>query len=111
MNPFAEQLKTMGLRAAAAQLDDLIAFATKRWGATEIFEHLAAVESQDRARRGLERRLSRSRLGRFKPMADYDWSWPTRIDRESVEAALRLEFLERPGPDDVEVPPRKRSRR
>jgi DNA replication protein DnaC len=98
MNPLAEQLKTMGLRAAAAQLDDLVALATKkRWGATEILEHLAVVESQDRARRSLERRLSRSRLGRFKPMADYDWSWPTRIDRESVEAALRLEFLERRG--------------
>jgi len=97
-NPLAEQLNAMGLRAAAAQLDDLIALATKkRWGATEILEHVAAVETQDRARRGLERRLSRSRLGRFKPMADYDWAWPSRIDREAVEAALRLEFLERRG--------------
>jgi DNA replication protein DnaC len=98
MNPLADQLKTMGLRGAAAQLDDLVALATKkRWGATEILEHLATLEAKDRARRGLERRFSRSRLGRFKPMADYDWSWPTRIDRDAVEAALRLEFLERRG--------------
>ena len=25
----------------------------------------------------------------FKSMADYDWSWPTRIDRDAIEAALR----------------------
>ena len=27
-------------------------------------------------------------------MADYEWSWPTRIDRDAIEAALRLEFLD-----------------
>jgi DNA replication protein DnaC len=98
MQPLAEQLKAMGLRGAAAQLDDLVAHATKkRWGPTEILEYLTTLEAQDRARRGLERRLSRSRLGRFKPMADYDWSWPKRIDRDAVEAALRLDFLERRG--------------
>jgi hypothetical protein len=31
-------------------------------------------EAQDRARRSLERRLGRSQLGRFKPMADFDWA-------------------------------------
>ncbi len=98
MNPLADQLKAMGLRFVAAQLDDLIALATKkRWGPTEILEHIATLEAQDRARRSLERRLSRSKLGRFKPIADYDWSWPKRIDRDAVEAALRLEFLERAG--------------
>jgi len=90
----SEQLTTLGLRAAAAQLDDLIAQATKhRWSPVQILEHVAAAEQEDRARRGLERRLARSRLGRFKPMADFDWSWPTRIDRDAVEAALRLDFL------------------
>jgi len=98
MNPLAEQLKAMGLRFVATQLDDLMALATKkRWGPTEILEHVVTLEAQDRARRSLERRLSRSKLGRFKPIADYDWSWPKRIDRDGIEAALRLEFLERAG--------------
>jgi DNA replication protein DnaC len=98
MNPLAEQLKAMGLRFVATQLDDLVALATKkRWGPTEILEHVVTLEAQDRARRSLERRLSRSKRGRFKPIADYDWSWPKRIDRDGIEAALRLEFLERAG--------------
>jgi len=92
--PLAEQLATLGLRATAAQLDDLVARATKhRWSATQLLEQVVQSEHDDRARRGLERRLSRSRLGRIPAMADFDWSWPTRIDRDAVEAALRLDFL------------------
>jgi DNA replication protein DnaC len=26
-------------------------------------------------------------------MTDFDWAWPTRIDRAAVDAALRLDFL------------------
>jgi hypothetical protein len=63
--------------------------------ATELLEHLADEEQKERGRGSLERRLSRSRLGRFKPMADYDWGWPRKIDCEAVESALRLDFLER----------------
>ena len=94
MTPLAEQLATLGLRATAASLDDVIALATKRrWSPMQLLEHLAETEQQDRTRRSLERRLARSRIGRFTPMADFDWTWPKRIDRAAVEAALRLDFL------------------
>lgn len=88
-----DQLRKLGLRCSAESFADIVALATKsRWGAQQILEHLARIELDDRARRGLERRLSRSRLGRFKPMVDFDWAWPKRIDRDAVDAALRLEF-------------------
>src|SRR5438067_747761 len=94
MNPLAQQLHALGFRGLVAQLDDVVALATKkRWGAVEIFEHVAQLETKDRAQRSLDRRLSRSKLGRFKPIVDFDWSWPKRVDREGVEAALKLEFL------------------
>jgi DNA replication protein DnaC len=95
MSELDERLRKLGLRATAEGLSDLIARATKdRWGAAQLLEHVADLEEQERARRSMERRLSRSRLGRFKPMADFDWNWPTSIERERVEAALRLDFLE-----------------
>jgi DNA replication protein DnaC len=98
MSHLHDQLRSVGLRAAAAQLNDLIALATKkRWGPTELLEHIVSLESQERGRRSLERRLQHAKIGRFKPVADYDWSWPKRIDRDAVESALRLEFLERAG--------------
>src|SRR5262249_51771788 len=94
MNDLPSRLRDLGLRAAATSLDDVVARATReRWSATQILEHVADLEDQDRAKRSLERRLSRSRIGRFKPIADFDWSWPKRIDRALVESTLRLGFL------------------
>ena len=92
--PLADALAALGLHHTAAQLDDLIARATtNRWGATQLLEHVVHTESDERARRGLERRLSRARLGRFKPMTDFDWTWPKKIDRDAVESSLRLDFV------------------
>ena len=94
MAPLAEHLAALGLRHTAEHLDDLVALATKRrWSPTQLLEHLVETEQQERTRRSLERRLARSRLGRFTPMSDFDWAWPKRIDRAAVEAALRLGFL------------------
>lgn len=94
MTPLAEQLAALGLRATAATLDDVVALATKRrWSPQQLLEHLATTEQQDRTRRSLERRLACARIGRFTPMADFDWGWPKRIDRGAVDAALRLDFL------------------
>jgi DNA replication protein DnaC len=90
----ADQLATLGLRYTAAHLDDVVALATKRrWSTTQLLEQLVESEQQERTRRSLERRLARSRIGRFTPMSDFDWAWPKRIDRPAVEAALRLDFL------------------
>ena len=88
------QLKQIGLRALPAQLDDFLARATKaRWSPRQIIEQLTLAENGERSRRSLERRLRRSGLKSFKPMAHFDWSWPTKMDRDIVERALSLDFL------------------
>ncbi len=90
-----DRLHDLGLRATSEQLSDLVARATKdRLGLTQCLELIVDVEEKDRSRRSLERRMQRSKLGRFKPIADFDWAWPTRIDRDRIESAMRLEFLE-----------------
>ena len=95
MSELGPTLHKLGFRHTAAHLDDVVARATKsRWSPTQILEHIAELETQDRARRSLERRLKRSKLGRFKTIADFDWSWPKKVDRDAIEAALRLDFLE-----------------
>ncbi len=50
-------------------------------------------EEQERARRSLERRIRDARLGNFKPLADFDWAWPKRIDRGALEELMALEFV------------------
>ena len=50
-------------------------------------------ESLERANRSLERRIREAHLGRFKPLADFDWSWPKECDRTAIEELMGLQFL------------------
>lgn len=65
-------------------------FRTEPW-----LEELVALEEEERARRSLARRLKSAHLGRFKPMADFDWNWPRKVDREHIEEVFTLRFLDR----------------
>src|SRR5277367_5888292 len=56
-------------------------------------EALIGWEEDERARRSLERRLQSAHIGRFKPLCDFDWNWPTAIDRGTFEALMSLDFL------------------
>jgi DNA replication protein DnaC len=88
------QLQQIGLRALPAQLDDFLAHAAKaRWSPYQVLEQMALAESTERSRRSLERRLRLSGIKRFKPMADFEWSWPAKIERDVIERALTLDFL------------------
>lgn len=94
----AAKLSELGLIWAADNLADLVALATKkRWGTVQLLEHIADRELAEKRRRSLERRLARSRIGRFRPMADFDWTWPKKINRKLVESALALDFLDNAG--------------
>lgn len=76
----------LGLHGLVARWDDL---AEAPW-VTE----LLAGEEAERKRRSLERRLKNARIGAFKSMADFDWSWPTKIPRDVVEELLSLRFID-----------------
>lgn len=78
----AEALKLHGLLSHWAEC------ANDGWIAS-----LIQWEEEERAHRSLERRMKGARLGRFKPLADFDWGWPTRCDRELINDLMRLDFL------------------
>jgi DNA replication protein DnaC len=54
---------------------------------------LIGWEEEERARRSLERRLQGAHIGRFKPIRDFEWDWPTAIDRAAFEALMTLDFI------------------
>jgi hypothetical protein len=56
-------------------------------------EPLISWEEAERARRSLERRLASAHIGRFKPLADFDWDWPEQCDRAAISELMSLEFL------------------
>jgi DNA replication protein DnaC len=87
-------LQRLGLSYTAETINDLIARATqKRWSPLVLLESLIQAELDERARRRLERRLRAARLGRFKPLADFEWDWPKQLHRATVERAFTLDFI------------------
>lgn len=79
-------------RAAALRLHGLLAHWPEIAHADWV-PQLLDWEEQERSRRSLERRLSDARVGRFKPLADFDWAWPTRCDRQAIEDLMSLSFM------------------
>ena len=90
----ALHLRHLGLKAAAESINDFLARATKsQWSAHMVLEELIRMERTDRDHRSLQRRLQFSRIGRFKVIADFDWNWPKKIDRDIIHRALTLDFI------------------
>lgn len=81
-----ERLRRLGLHGLLARWTEI---ADKPW-----LVELLAIEEDERQRRSLDRRLRNARIGAFKPMADFDWAWPKRIDRAAVEELFSLSFLD-----------------
>ena len=50
-------------------------------------------ELTERKQRSLERRLASAKLGRFKPLTEFDWQWPQKIDQQAVQRLMQLEFI------------------
>jgi DNA replication protein DnaC len=86
---FRERVQRLGLHGVLARWEG---WATQPW-----LQELVDAEEAQRKVRSLERRVRAAQIGRFKPLVDFDWHWPSRIDRELVEELFSLEFLKRFG--------------
>jgi DNA replication protein DnaC len=96
--PTMNGLDALRARAEALRLHGLLAHwhdvSPEIWAC---YQTLIEWEEEERARRTLEYRLKAAQLGRFKPICDFDWKWPKRIDRAIIEAQLSLEFIKEAG--------------
>lgn len=85
-NSLVDRARHLGLCGVVARWDELEG---KEW-----VEKLIEIEEVERGKRSLEMRIRKARLGRFKPMSDFDWTWPRRVDREGIEELFRFRFIE-----------------
>lgn len=90
----AAHLRNLQLYSTEASLDDFLARAIKhRWTAAVVVEELVRAEVRERERRSLETRRQKANVGAMKPIADFDWNWPKKIDRPVIERALSGEMV------------------
>ena len=84
------QATTLRLHGLLAHWSDVMAQPEQaRW-----VTQMLAWEGAERSRRSLERRLRDAHIGRFKPLADFDWSWPRQCERAALEELMTLAFLQ-----------------
>lgn len=57
-------------------------------------EQFVTWEERHRSQRSLDGRLRKARIGRFKPMSEFDWKWPKQCDRAVIEQWMQLDFME-----------------
>ena len=80
----AKQLKLHGLMAHWDELSE----PQLAW-----LQTLLQWEESERQQRGLQRRLDAAHIGRFKPLADFDWDWPEQCDKAAVSDLMTLGFI------------------
>ena len=80
------ELRRLGCYGLAAHAETLL---NEPW-----LSRVIDIESTERARRSLKRRLDNARLGAFKPIADFDWDWPEQCERSAIEELFSFAFME-----------------
>lgn len=83
-----QRASSLKLNGVISHLDEI-----KEDGASWL-EQFITWEETHRSQRSLDSRLHKSKLERFKSMADFDWGWPKHCDREMVELWMQLGFME-----------------
>ena len=81
-----QRLRQLGLYGLLALAETLM---LEPW-----FARVIEIEEAERTCRSLKRRLDDARLGAFKPVADFEWAWPTKCDRSLIEELFSLAFIE-----------------
>lgn len=80
---FAQNYEAMGQEAAREQL-----------GHVEYLRRLAEGEAAVRYERSVQRRIKAAHLPVLKTLEQFNWSWPSKINRAQVQELFRLRFIE-----------------
>ena len=66
----------------------------KHWSHIRYLEQLAEQETAQRRDRATERRIRTARFPVVKTLDEFNWSWPSEINRLQVQNLFRLQFIE-----------------
>jgi DNA replication protein DnaC len=86
LDSLRQRLRRLNLFGLLAHAEQILA---EPW-----LERVLHIEESERQQRSLKRRLANTRLGSFKPLADFDYGWPTELDRALLDELFTLSFLE-----------------
>jgi len=79
-------LKAIGLAGIADKWGDFLPHA-------EVLKSIIDIQSQWQKDKKFNRLKRQSLIGAFKPLAEFDWSWPRKINKALVLEAIELRFM------------------
>lgn len=85
LDALRQRLKRMNFHGLLACFEEI---ANEPW-----LPQVLEIEENERLRRSFKRRAVNARLGAFKPMADFDYDWPTELDRTLLHELFTLAFI------------------
>lgn len=86
MNNLQQRAQSLKLYGVLSHWDDI---KQENW-----LEALIGWEEEARRQRSLERRIRNARIGRFKSLDQFDWSWPKKCDRDAISDCMTLTFIQ-----------------
>lgn len=91
----SEQLATLKLRYCAEHFETLARQAAQdQWSHVAYFARLIEGEAAGREDRSIARRIRLARFPVIKTLEQFQWSWPTKINRAQIQNLFRLSFIE-----------------
>ena len=97
-NALCAQLSALNLPFIREQHQALAQTAVdKHWSHLDYLGELAAGETAARDDRRVQRRIKDARFPVLKTLDQFDWNWPTRINRLQVQNLFHLDFVAKNG--------------
>lgn len=91
---FQEHLQQLRLFYLGNHVDQFLQHAEKsKLTHRQFLERMLEMEITERSNRSTQNRLKAARIGRTKPMTEFDWAWPKAIDRAGIEDLMVGEFI------------------
>ena len=90
-----EQLSFLKLPFMLEQYRTLAAeAANKNWGHQEYLQNLEQGEADRRWDNSIQRRIRMARFPVPKSLDQFEWTWPTKINRQQLQQLFMLDFIE-----------------
>lgn len=90
-----ETLRKLNLTTIVEYYEDLAEEAAReQLGHVEYLGRLADIESSARYERSVTRRIKQARFPMVKTLEQFQWSWPSRVNRTQIQDLFRLRFVE-----------------
>lgn len=90
-----EQLDELKMPYSREHFEELARQAAQdQWSHVNYFSRLIEGEAAGREDRSVARRIRRARLPVIKTLEQFQWNWPTKINRPQIQNLFRLAFIE-----------------